>query len=227
MCKTRHCRSTFGSCDVEKVHAAAARSTCGSQKWKNWRSQTTFGSKAVKKVHALAAHVEVKSEKTEGLGPFVDCGSWAVEKKCIALRREAHVEVKSAKNCRARSTFGSWDVALLEVEMFKKCAVLCREAHVQVKSVKNRRSRRHFLKLGFILRVRRKGFCTSPKVGKTWGFCSSFKSAGRRGTFEEDLQRCILRGRCSTRDMRLTCWEVRGLISREGVHFGASDLQVC
>ena len=31
--------------------------------------------------------------------------------------------------------------------------------------------------------------------------CSSFKSVGRRGAFEEDLQRWILRGRCSTRDM--------------------------
>ena len=27
-----------------------------------------------------------------------------------------------------------------------------------------------------------------------------FKNDGRRGTFEEDVQRCISRGRCSTRD---------------------------
>ena len=32
-------------------------------------------------------------------------------------------------------------------------------------------------------------------------FCSMSKSDGRRGTFEEDLQRCIFRGRRSTRDM--------------------------
>ena len=38
------------------------------------------------------------------------------------------------------------------------------------------------------------------KVSKTWGFCSMSKSDGRRGTFEEDLQRCIFRGRRSTRD---------------------------
>ena len=36
---------------------------------------------------------------------------------------------------------------------------------------------------------------------KMWGFCSSFKSLGRRGTFEEDLQTCISRGRRNTRDM--------------------------
>ena len=48
---------------------------------------------------------------------------------------------------------------------------------------------------------RRKGLCTLSKVSKTCGFCSSFKNDGRRGTFEEDLQRCIFRGRPSTRDM--------------------------
>ena len=36
---------------------------------------------------------------------------------------------------------------------------------------------------------------------KTWGFCSMSKNDGRRGTFEEDLQRCIFRGRRSTRDI--------------------------
>ena len=36
---------------------------------------------------------------------------------------------------------------------------------------------------------------------KMEGFCSMSKNDGRRGTFEEDLQRCIFRGRRSTRDM--------------------------
>ena len=48
---------------------------------------------------------------------------------------------------------------------------------------------------------RRKGLCTLPKVSKTWGLCSISKNDGRRGAFEEDLQRCIFRGRRSTRDM--------------------------
>ena len=51
------------------------------------------------------------------------------------------------------------------------------------------------------LRGRRKGLCTLSKVSKTWGFCSTSKNDGRCGTFEEDLQRCIFRGRRSTRDM--------------------------
>ena len=33
------------------------------------------------------------------------------------------------------------------------------------------------------------------------GFCSISTNDGRRGAFEEDLQRCIFRGRRSTRDM--------------------------
>ena len=38
-------------------------------------------------------------------------------------------------------------------------------------------------------------------VNKTWGFCGISKHDGRRGTFAEDLQRCIFCGRRSTRDM--------------------------
>ena len=38
-------------------------------------------------------------------------------------------------------------------------------------------------------------------MSKTWGFCSISKSDGRRGTIEEDLHRCIFRGRRSTRDI--------------------------
>ena len=34
-----------------------------------------------------------------------------------------------------------------------------------------------------------------------WGFCGISKNDGRHGAFEEDLQRCIFRGRRSTTDM--------------------------
>ena len=52
-----------------------------------------------------------------------------------------------------------------------------------------------------VSRGRRKGLWTLSKVSKTWGFCTISKNDGRRGTFEEDLQRCIFRGRCNTRDV--------------------------
>ena len=52
-----------------------------------------------------------------------------------------------------------------------------------------------------VSRGRRTGLCTFSKVSKTWGFCRISKNDGRRGTFEEDLQRCIFHGRRCTRDM--------------------------
>ena len=81
-------------------------------------------------------------------------------KNCAPLWREAHFEVKSVKNWRSRTTFGSWDVKksarrcgakhiskskctkhqgfgpLLEVAMSTKCTPLWREAHFQVKMYK-------------------------------------------------------------------------------------------
>ena len=42
MYKTHHCRTTFGSCDVEKVHAVVARSTFRSQNVKNTRGSDHF-----------------------------------------------------------------------------------------------------------------------------------------------------------------------------------------
>ena len=143
-------------------------------------------------------------------------------KKCTALWREAHLDVKSVEDCRSRSTFGRWDVekvygvvakhiwkykvlktgglgALLEVEMSKKYTALWREAHFEVKSVKNWGSRRHFGRSDAVLCGRWSGLCIHWKVTKTWGFCSIFKNDGRRGRFEEDLHRCIFRGRRDTR----------------------------
>ena len=58
-----------------------------------------------------------------------------------------------------------------------------------------------FWRSDLVSRGRRKGLWTLSKVSKTWWFCSMSENDGRRGTFEEDLQRCIFRGRRSTRDM--------------------------
>ena len=75
MYKTHHSRTTFGSSDVEKVHAVVVRST----------------------------FFQVKMYKT----PLLDV---EMSKKCTPLWREAHLEVKSATNSEARSTFGRSDV---------------------------------------------------------------------------------------------------------------------
>ena len=131
------------------------------------------------------AYFQVKIYKThQGRSTFA--------KKCT-LWREAHLEVK----CTKHTILGP----LLEVEMLKKCTVLWRQAHFHVKILKAPHVRTTFGCSDAVLRGKRKGSCTVSKVSKTWGFCHMFKNDGRRGTFEEDLKRCILRGRRSIRDM--------------------------
>ena len=83
--------------------------------------------------------------------------------------------------------------------MSKKC--ICGEAHFEVKTYKTPQLRATFGRSGVVPRGRRKGLWTSLKVSKTWGFCGISTNDGRRGTFEEDLQRRIFRGRRSTRDI--------------------------
>ena len=74
MHKTHHCRTTFGSWDVEKVHAVVARSTFQSQNVQNTEAhfevkmckthhgRTTFGSWDVEKVHAVVARSTFRSQ---------------------------------------------------------------------------------------------------------------------------------------------------------------------
>ena len=75
MYKTHQLRTTFGGCDVEKVHAVVARSTFPSQNVQNtdhfWRSRCR---KSVEKVHAVVARSTFRSQKckkTEGFEPFL------------------------------------------------------------------------------------------------------------------------------------------------------------
>ena len=110
-------------------------------------------------------------------------------KNCTPLWREAHFEVKMYKTHHARSTFGSWDVEKVHADF-------------EVKMLKTPGVRTTFGSSDAVSRGRRKGLCTGSKVSKMWGFCSISKNDGRRGTFEEDLQRWISRGRRSTRDIR-------------------------
>ena len=110
-------------------------------------------------------------------------GSFDVE-KMQPLWHKAHVKVKM---CKKHHTFGP----LLEVVMLKKCTPLWREAHFEVKMLQKHRR--------FVWQVQ--GILHLVTLNKTWGYCRISKNDGRRGAFKEDLQRCIFRGRRSTRDM--------------------------
>ena len=110
MYKTHHCRTTFGSWDVEKVHAVVARSTFPSQNVQNTPFSDHFWKLRCRKSarRCGAKHIsKSKVLKTGGLGPLLEV---EMSKKCTPLWHEAHFEVKMYKTPHARTTFGSWDV---------------------------------------------------------------------------------------------------------------------
>ena len=110
MYKTHHCRTTFGSWDVEKVHAVVARSTFPSQNVQNTPFSDPFWKLRCRKSarRCGAKHIsKSKALKTGGLGPLLEV---EMSKKCTPLWREAHFQVKMYKTPHARTTFGSWDV---------------------------------------------------------------------------------------------------------------------
>ena len=125
MCKTHHSRTTFGSWDVEKVHAVVARSTFWSQKVQNtpcsdhfWKLRCRKSARRCGAKHILKS----KCTKHTMLGPLLEV---EMSKKCTPLWREAQFEVKMYKAHHARTTIGSCDVEKVG-----------REAHFQVKMYK-------------------------------------------------------------------------------------------
>ena len=75
MNEAHHARTTFGSCDVEKVHAIVAWSTSPSQNVKSTRCSDYLWTFRVEKVHAVVARKclsKSKVLKDEGFGPLLD-----------------------------------------------------------------------------------------------------------------------------------------------------------
>ena len=96
MYKAQHVRTTFGSCDVEKVHAVVARSTCPSQNVQNTPTSDHLCKLRCSKVPAVVARSTFPSQS-------VQVEIW---KKCTQLWREAHFKVKSEKR-KKNKTRGS------------------------------------------------------------------------------------------------------------------------
>ena len=142
---------------------------------------------------------------------------WKIARRCGAK----HI---SKSKCTKHTRFGP----LLEVEMSKKCTPLWREAHFEVKMYKAHHARTTFGGSDVVSRGRRKGLCTLSKVSKTWGFCSISKNDGRRGTFERICKDAF---RVAGAVQKTCSSEMLGgqgsWFPETGLHFGASDLQVC
>ena len=109
-CTKHHSRTTFGSWDVEKVHAVVAQSTFPSQNVQNTPFSDHFWKFRCRKSarRCGAKHIS-KSKCTKHLS-FGAVLEVAMSKKCTPLWREAHFQVKMFKALGVRTTFGGSDV---------------------------------------------------------------------------------------------------------------------
>ena len=105
MYKTHQLRTTFGSWDVEKVHAIVARSTFRSQNVQNTPASDHFWKlRCWKSARRCGAKHISKSKCTKHLssGPLLEV---QMSKKCTPLWREAHFQVKMLKKTRGSDHF--------------------------------------------------------------------------------------------------------------------------
>ena len=198
MHKTHYSRTTFGSWDVEKVHAIVARSTFRSQNAENTPFSDHFWKLRCRKSarRCGAKHIsKSKCTKHTILGPLLEV---AMSKKCSPLWREADFEVKMYKTHQVRTTFGSWDVEkvhavvarstfrsqnaknkhqgfgpLLEVQMSKKCTPVARSTFPS-QNVKNSRGSDHFWRFRCRFAWQAQGIVHLVKCEQTWGLCGIF-----------------------------------------------------
>ena len=136
MDKTLEEWTTFGSCDVEKVHAVVARSTFWSQNVQNTPWSDHFWKLRCRKStrRCGAKHIsKSKCTKHTMVGPLLEV---AMSKKCTPLWCEAHFQVKMYKTPHVRAAFGGSDVG-------KVHAVVARSTF-RSQNVKNTRGSDHF-----------------------------------------------------------------------------------
>ena len=110
MYKTHHVRTTFGSCDVEKVHAVVARSTFPSQNVQNTPAPDHFWKLRCRKSARRCGAKHISKSKCTKHHMFAPLLEVRMLKKCTPLWREAHFEVKMYKTPHVRATFGGSDV---------------------------------------------------------------------------------------------------------------------
>ena len=113
MYKAHHCRTTFGSWDVEKVHAVVARSTFPSQNVQSTPGSDHFWKLRCRKSARRCGAKHTSKSKCTKHRMFAPLLEVQVSKKCTPLWREAHFEVKMYKTLGVRTTFGGSDVASL------------------------------------------------------------------------------------------------------------------
>ena len=176
MLKTPGVRTTFGSCDVEKVHAVVARSTFWSQNVQNtpgpdhfWKLRCRKSARRCGAKHILKS----KCTKHTRSGPLLEV---EMSKKCTPLWREAHFEVEMYKN----TTFGGSDVE-------KVHAVVARSTF-RSQNVKNTRGSDHYWRL----RCRKSARRCGVKMYKAQGVRTTFGGSDVASLQDTTLQNITL-----------------------------------
>ena len=211
MYKTLGVRTTFGSCDVEKVHAVVARSTFRSQNVQNTRGSDHFWKLRCRKSarRCGAKHIsKSKCTKHTILGPLLEA---EMSKKCTPLWREAHFEVKMYKTHQVRTTFVSCDVEKVDAVVARStfrsqnvqstpgpdhfCKLRCRKSgrRCGAKHISKSKCTKHTM-LGPLLEVQMSKKCTplwreahfEVKMYKTLGFRTIFGGSD----VEKSVRRC-------------------------------------
>ena len=154
--KTPQRRTTFGSCNVEKVHAVVARSTFWSQNVQNTPFSDHFWKLRCLKSARPCGAKHISKSKCYKAHQFRTTFGVEMSKKCTPLWREAHFQVKMYKTRQLRTTFGSWDVG-------KVHAVVARSTFPS-QNVQNTTCSRHFWRFGCWKSARR---CGAKHVSKS------------------------------------------------------------
>ena len=109
MYKAHHSQTTFGSWDVEKVHAVVARSTFASQNAQSTPGADHFWKLRCRKSARRCGAKHISKSKCTKHHMFAPLLEVRMLKKCTPLWREAQFEVKMYKAPHVRATFGGSD----------------------------------------------------------------------------------------------------------------------
>ena len=183
--------------------------------YKTHQVRTTLGSWHVEKLHAVVARSTFPSQHVQSTQFWDHFWKW----RCWKSARRCGVKHISKSKVWKTHGLGPF----LEVDMLKKCTMLWREAQFEVKSVKT-------YGFGALLDVQmpfRVELARDYAPCQTWAKRQGFVAVSKTMAGVGHLKRIWKGSRRSTRDVSQSCSEVRALISWEGLHFGASDLQVC
>ena len=181
-----------GSGGVEKVHAVVAQSAFRSQNVQNTPFSDHFWKLRCRKSARRCGAKHISKSKCTKHTMYRPLLEVEMSKKCTPLWREVHFQVKMYKTHHCRTTFGSCDVE-------KVHAVVVRSTFPS-QNVQNTPGPDHFWTFRFRFAWQAQGIVRLVKSEqKRGGFVALPKTMTGMG--HEDLQRCIFRGRRSTRDI--------------------------